>query len=115
MTADYFALVAAGSTWLLCDGAEVVGVLVSFVEPDHVFVENVAVAPAARGRGHGRTLLEHAERQARERGLSQVRLYTNAAMTENIAMYPRLGYVEVGRRSDAGFHRVYFTKNIGTS
>jgi hypothetical protein len=37
-------------------------------------------------------------------------LYTNAAMSENLALYPRLGYREVDRRRDAGFDRVFFAK-----
>jgi hypothetical protein len=41
-----------------------------------------------------------------------VRLYTNAAMEENLVLYPRLGYREVGRRRDGGFDRVFFTKSM---
>lgn len=113
MTADFAALVAAGDAYVLLDGAAVTGVLVAVVQPDHVHVESVAVAPAAQGRGHGRTLLAFAEELATRRGLSQTRLYTNAAMTENLALYPRLGYVEVDRRHEDGFDRVYFVKDLG--
>lgn len=38
---------------------------------------------------------------------------TNAAMTENLVFYPRLGYVEVDRGVDDGYDRVYFTKDVG--
>ncbi|KMO68186.1 GNAT family N-acetyltransferase [Mycolicibacterium obuense] len=91
----------------------IVGVLVLVDEPDHVFVDSVAVATERRGRGHGRTLLAFAEQRAHERGCGEVRLYTNAAMTENLVFYPRLGYVEVDRRVDNGYDRVYFTKDVG--
>jgi ribosomal protein S18 acetylase RimI-like enzyme len=110
MDADYTALVE--HTRVLVDGDDVVGLIVVLDEADHVFVENVAVDPSATGRGYGRMLLGYAESRARELGLPQVRLYTNAAMTENLAMYPRLGYVETDRRSEDGFDRVYFAKGV---
>jgi hypothetical protein len=33
-------------------------------------------------------------------------------MTENLSIYPRLGYVEVARRSEDGFNRVFFEKQL---
>ena len=55
-------------------------------------VENVAVAPAFQGRGLGRRLMMHAETLAAGSGRTEIRLYTNARFTENIALYRRLGY-----------------------
>lgn len=113
MTVDYQRLVATTSNAsVLVENSSIVGVIVTIAEPDHLMIENVAVASTAQGRGHGRTLLEHAEQQARALGLPQVRLYTNAAMTENLTLYPRIGYVEVARRAEDGFERVYFTKDL---
>jgi ribosomal protein S18 acetylase RimI-like enzyme len=112
MGADYHELVANGTTHVLVIDGEVAGVLVTIPGPDHLLVENVALAPRAQGRGHGRALLVHAEQQAARLRLPQVRLYTNAAMTENIQMYPRLGYTEVDRRTENGFERVYFVKDV---
>ena len=82
------------------DDRGVRGVLVLVAASDHLLIENVAVDPLAQGRGIGRGLLEHAEHEAAALGLDELRLYTNAAMTENIALYARLGYREDGRRSD---------------
>ena len=42
-----------------------------------------------------------------------MRLYTNARMTENLSLYPHLGYVEVERREEDGFDRVFFEKGLG--
>ena len=78
-------------------------------------VENVAVDPLAQHQGIGRRLLEHADREAAALGLDEVRLYTNEAMSENLALYPRLGYREEGRRTEEGFARVYFSKRLGCS
>ena len=113
MTVDYHRLVATTSNAsVLVEDSSVLGVIITVVEPDHLMIENVAVAPTAQGHGYGRTLLAHAEQQAHALGLSQLRLYTNAAMTENLTLYPRIGYVEVARRSEDGFERVYFTKDL---
>ena len=114
MTVDYRTLVATTdrATVLVDASSELVGVVIAVAEPDHLLVENVAIAPHAQGRGYGRMLLSLAEQRARDLGLPQVRLYTNAAMTENVALYPRLGYTEVARHRQDGFDRVFFVKDL---
>ncbi|MDL9947366.1 GNAT family N-acetyltransferase [Gordonia sp. ABSL11-1] len=97
---------------VLVDGGEVVGVIVLVPMPDHLLIENVAIAPTAQGRGFGRRLLEHAERRAAGLGHRQVRLYTNALMTENLSVYTRFGYSETGRHREDGFDRVFMTKEL---
>ena len=39
-------------------------------------------------------------------------LYTHQSMTENRALYERIGYVEVARRTEHGFPRVYMRKRL---
>jgi N-acetylglutamate synthase-like GNAT family acetyltransferase len=112
MTADYAALVEAAEVWVATDDRGVAGVLVLHSQADALFLENVAVAPAAQGRGIGRALIAHAERRARELGLAEVTLYTNAKMTENLALYPALGYVETDRRREDGYDRVFYRKPV---
>jgi N-acetylglutamate synthase-like GNAT family acetyltransferase len=112
MTADYAAALKHSRVWVLeCDGA-IVGALVTEDRDDHLLLETIAVAPGAQGSGYGRLLLERAERDAAELGLTEVRLYTNEAMTENLTFYPRHGYRETGRAVDDGFRRVYFSKTV---
>ncbi len=108
VTADHGALVGRGMVHVATDGPSLVGVLVAWPG----FVENVAVDPAHQGRGVGRALLALAERMTIAAGLREIRLYTNEAMTENLAMYPKLGYVETGRRVEEGYRRVFFRKEI---
>jgi len=112
MAADYEGLVAAGEVTVAVEDQAIVGVIVLRAQPDSLLVENVAVAPAAQGRGIGRTLLAHAEIRAGALGLRRLALYTNAKMTENLSFYPALGYVEVGRRRERGFERVFFEKAL---
>jgi ribosomal protein S18 acetylase RimI-like enzyme len=56
------------------------------------------VAPEFQGQGHGITLLKLAETMAADAGVGEVRLYTNARMERNIALYTAFGFRETGRR-----------------
>ena len=60
----------------------------------------------------GRLLMAVAEDHARTTSKEAVRLYTNAVMLENARLYEHLGYVEVGRRMQDGFDRVFFEKEL---
>lgn len=111
MGADYEALVAAGEAWVGVEDDRVVGVLVIRPGDGELELENVAVDPGFQGRGAGRALIAFAEDHASELGLSAVTLYTNEAMTENLHLYPALGFVETGRRVEDGYWRVYFRKS----
>jgi ATP diphosphatase len=93
-TEDYAPRIAAGEVWLL--GQD--GVLVWERHPEHALIYSVAVRPAAHGQGLGRVLLDAAERMTAAAGLRELRLYTNALMTRNLAIYAGRGYVETGRR-----------------
>jgi ribosomal protein S18 acetylase RimI-like enzyme len=53
------------------------------------------IAQAARGPGVARRLLGEVERTAREAGAVVLRLETNRALSEAIALYKRSGYAEV--------------------
>jgi ribosomal protein S18 acetylase RimI-like enzyme len=112
MLADYATLIAQGEVYVLAAGAEIAGLLVIKAQDQTVFIENVAVDLAFQGQGLGRRLMAFAEQRARERGLREARLYTNEVMVENRAFYQRLGFVEVERRVDGGYHRVFMRKSL---
>lgn len=111
MREDYASRVAAGEVWVLDDGT-VAGFVVLEEHEDHLLLDNVAVRTERQGTGVGATLLAFAEERTRAAGLAEVRLYTNEAMTENLAYYPRHGYVETGRGTWHGYHRVHFAKRL---
>ena len=69
--------------------------------------------PSCRGKGLGRGLLEFAEGEARRAGFDSIYLYTHEKMTENLALYSRIGYVEYDRRSRGKFSLVYMRKHLG--
>ena len=83
------------------------GYMVAWAETDAYFVDNIAVDPARQGRGLGRKLMAHAADEAKRRHLPAIRLYTNAAMTENLSMYAHMEFIETHRVVEKGFARVY--------
>lgn len=113
MLEDYAALIAQGRVEVFEEQGQVLGVLVLVAQADGLLLDNVAVSPAAQGRGLGRQLMAHAEARARQLGLEVVRLYTNEAMSENLGLYERLGYRETHRAEQAGFRRVFMEKRLG--
>lgn len=111
MVADFATHIADGDVFVAMDDHGVFqGFIVFHTEERHILLENVAVLPHAAGRGVGKELVNFCENAARERGLGAVKLYTNEKMTENLSIYPKLGYAEVGRQTEDGFNRVYFEK-----
>ena len=114
MDADHGAHVAAGDQYVLVDGTgAIVGAIVVATREDHVYVDNVAVAPERQGERLGRALLEFADDEAARRGRRELRLHTNVVMTENQRIYPRLGYEEAGRETVGVYERVLFRKRLG--
>jgi GNAT superfamily N-acetyltransferase len=70
------------------------------------------VFPTHSGNGYGKKLIQFVEETALRQGLNAVELYTNEAMSENLAMYPKLGYVETERKEQDGYKRVFFRKSL---
>src|SRR6516164_3507886 len=71
------------------------------------------IAPTARGLGAGRRLLGELERTAREAGVVVLRLETNRALSEAIALYKRSGYVEVKAFNAEPYAHHWFEKTLG--
>ncbi len=112
MLDDYVQRIDDGLTWVMEDAGGIVGVLVLEETQAGFLLDNVAVLPGCQGKGHGRSLVAFAEAEALRRGYDAIHLYTHALMTENIALYARLGFIETHRVSEKGYHRVYMTKQL---
>ena len=111
MLADFAAQIAAGVVYVATDEqATFQGFVVFYAKEGHILLENVAVLPSTAGRGVGRSLISFCESAGRQLGMNAVRLYTNEMMTDNLLIYPKLGYVKVAQRTEDGFKRVYFEK-----
>jgi ribosomal protein S18 acetylase RimI-like enzyme len=112
MTADYESIASSGRALLARRGAALIGMLVTSLEDSALLVENLAVLPEAQGGGVGSLLLREAEDFAQKGGRTQIRLFTNEAMVENLDYYRRRGFVETHRAPQAGFRRVFLTKTL---
>ena len=115
MLDDYAGLIADGMVSVLSDAdGTIAAVIVLVPQPDHLLLDNIAVRPDRQSRGLGRRLIEFAEDEARRLGFAELRLYTHEKMTENIALYARLGFIETGRGQQAGYDRVFMIKRLAT-
>jgi len=113
MLDDYPARIAETAVSVIEDPAgTIAGLIVLLPKPDHLLLDNIAVRPEWQGKGLGRELIRFAESEGRRLGYRELRLYTHALMTENIALYKRVGFVETGRGAQDGYDRVFMTKRI---
>jgi ribosomal protein S18 acetylase RimI-like enzyme len=87
--------------------------MVILIDRDHLLIDNYAVYPEWQNCGISKRLTAVAMQQARRHGLDKLRLYTHAKMTKNLALYRRRGWIEVGRRTEHGFDRVYMERALG--
>jgi GNAT superfamily N-acetyltransferase len=72
----------------------------------------VAGDPAYQGRDIGQHLIRYAEDQARHAGCGSIHLCTHVLMSENQALYSKLGYEMYDRRTEDGYDRVFMRKSI---
>ena len=93
-------------------GKPLAGVLVLGETDEGFKIINVAVHPARQKTGVGRALLEFAEAEARRLGYDSIHLSTHEKMTENQALYARIGYSEYCRRVEDGYSRVFMRKPL---
>ena len=113
MTDDYHRVIRDAAVHFAERDGKIVGILVLDVTDEGFVIENVAVHPSERGKGLGRALLQTAEAEATRAGFSSIYLYTHERMTENLALYAKIGYVEYDRRSRGDFSLVYMRKQLG--
>ena len=112
MLEDYAAVIQQFQVHVAVAKAKVVGAIVLKVTDNGFYVDNVSVRPVVKGQGVGRLLLELAEAEARRQGFTSVYLATHELMTENRALYSRIGYVECDHRVVNGYPRVFFRKAL---
>ena len=113
MLDDYAALIDAGVVSVLEDADfSIAAVIVLMPKVDHLLLDNIAVRPDRQGRGCGRALVSFAESEARRLGYRELRLYTHQKMTENLALYQRLDFEEIGRGHQDGYDRVFMRKSV---
>ncbi|WZH37900.1 MAG: GNAT family N-acetyltransferase [Microbacterium enclense] len=99
--ADVEGRVAQGEVWVALDGDEIVGTvwvprpgerLSPLAREGELDFRQLAVAPAARGRGVGAALTRHVIALARERGARRVVMNSGSEMLGAHALYLKLGF-----------------------
>jgi DNA-binding MarR family transcriptional regulator len=75
-------------------------------------IKRMWIAPAARGLGLGRRLLEHLEACALASGARVARIETSAVLTEAVSLYRSAGWVEVPAFNDEPFADHWFEKTL---
>src|SRR5262245_50976453 len=103
MLLDYAQVIADQEVTVAERNGTIVGILVLGEDADGFRLHNVAVDPSLRKTGLGRTFLQLAEAEARRRGHDSIHLSTHEKMTENQALYRKIGYVEYDRRIENGY------------
>jgi ribosomal protein S18 acetylase RimI-like enzyme len=114
MVDDYMAVVRDRDVVVATDEEDgrVVGMAVLAVTEEGFLLDNLAVEPARQGQGVGRALLLEAEAASRRSGFDAIYLFTHETMTENVALYERIGYVEYDRRPADEWSVVYLRKRL---
>jgi DNA-binding MarR family transcriptional regulator/N-acetylglutamate synthase-like GNAT family acetyltransferase len=95
------------------DGEPVASGAVKSVSPGIGSLKRMWVAATVRGLGIGRRVLEALETQARELGMTTVRLETNQTLQEAIRLYRSAGFREVARFSSDPYAHHWFEKRLG--
>lgn len=113
MVADFARHVSEDEVFVFEADGSMVGYAILILTAERALLDNIAVDPAAQGKGVGRTLIEEVQRRARAAGHDALELYTNVVMTENLDWYAKLGFVETRRVTEKGFNRVYMRKAVG--
>lgn len=78
-------------------------------------IKRVWISPNVRGMGLGKRILTELERQATAHGAHAIRLDTNRALTEAIAMYRSAGYDEVAAFNHEKYAHHWFEKRLDAS
>lgn len=99
MTADYERAVVDHMIDLYEKDGSLLALVETIAAEDHLLIENLAVHPDQQGNGLGDLLLDHARHVAADLGYREIRLYTNAAFTSNIAFYTKRGFSEYAREA----------------
>jgi ribosomal protein S18 acetylase RimI-like enzyme len=96
---------AEGPIWVALKDEIVVGTIAAVLKNEALYLRGMAIAPAARGDGIGRKLLECAEEFAVQHSCERLFLSTTPFLTRAIRLYEHYGFC----RNDEGPHDLFGT------
>ncbi|HSJ45669.1 MAG TPA: helix-turn-helix domain-containing GNAT family N-acetyltransferase [Euzebyales bacterium] len=105
MPAGRFVLVRVDGRLAGCGGVQVLGDGIAEIK-------RMWIADAMRGLGLGARLLRTLEEHGVALGCATVRLDTNGALTDAIAMYRRAGYRDIPRYNSNPYAELFFEKHL---
>ncbi|WP_333826339.1 bifunctional helix-turn-helix transcriptional regulator/GNAT family N-acetyltransferase [Pararhodobacter sp.] len=94
------------------DGLPVGCVGLKGTDEGYAEVKRLWVSPAARGLGLSRRLMRRVEDIAAQAGVALLRLDTNSALGEAVALYRKTGWCEIGRFNDDPYPDLFFEKQL---
>ena len=112
MLQDYSNVIRTSQVHVAEQEGRIVGVLELLVTDEGFLLDSIAVDPSVQGSGVGRQLFQFAESEAKRQGFESIYLMTNEKMTENQALYARIGYVLFDRQVVRGYSRVLMRKAL---
>ena len=75
-------------------------------------IKRMWIAESTRGTGLARQLMARAEAVARELGMTLLRLDTNGALSNAVAIYRHWGWTEIPRFNDDPYAQMFFEKGL---
>ena len=108
MNVDYEEELRSYPVWIAESDKLLVGGLILMAEDEYMTIANIAIHPEFQGNGLGRGLMEFGEKQAKQKGYSELRLATHILLTENLSLYTHLGFSEFDRDES----RIFMKKDI---
>lgn len=94
------------------DGRSIGCVGLKGTDKGYAEIKRLWIAPSARGLGLAKRLMEEVEATARALGIGTLRLDTNRALSEAVAMYRKAGWTEIERFNDDPYPDFYFEKRL---
>lgn len=86
--------ITAHQAWVATMDEGIVGFIVFDQVDSAMMIFNLAVSPKAQGAGLARRLIEIAEQEARDSGVTMLRLRTHKSMQRTVSIYLHLGWGE---------------------
>jgi GNAT superfamily N-acetyltransferase len=75
-------------------------------------IKRLWIAPSARGLGLAKRLMTEIEARARGLGIAKLRLDTNSALPEAVALYQNTGWTQIDRFNDDPYPDWFFEKHL---
>jgi GNAT superfamily N-acetyltransferase len=96
---------ANGALFLARSGSAVVGCVFVRQKEEALYIGKLAVRPNMQGTGIGKALVRAAQQEARALGLKELELQTRIELTENHALFAKMGFKKICETTHPGYGR----------